>query len=84
MENAELRHAASQSLDLDHADLLAKIKLFAGIDRVTLAKLAAHLESLSVPSGTELFRQGDPADAVYLVARGSLGAFVSSSSTWTA
>ena len=78
MENADLRHAASQSLDLDHADLLAKIKLFAGIDRVTLAKLAAHLESLSVPSGTELFRQGDPADAVYLVARGSLGAFVSS------
>ena len=78
MENADLHHAASQSLDLDHADLLAKIKLFAGIDRVTLAKLAAHLESLSVPNGTELFRQGDPADAVYLVARGSLGAFVSS------
>jgi len=78
MENAELRHAASQSLDLDHANLLAKIKLFAGIDRVTLAKLAAHLESLSVPSGTDLFRQGDPGDAVYLVARGTLGAFVSS------
>ena len=78
MENADLRRAASQSLDLDHADLLAKVKLFAGIDRITLAKLAAHLESLYVPSGTELFRQGDPADAVYLVARGSLGAFVSS------
>ena len=78
MENADLRHAASQSLNLEHADLLAKVKLFAGVDRVTLAKLAAHLESLSVPSGTELFRQGDPGDAVYLVARGSLGAFVSS------
>jgi len=78
MENADLRHAASQSLNLEHADLLAKVKLFAGMDRVTLAKLAAHLESLSVPSGTELFRQGDPGDAVYLVARGSLGAFVSS------
>ena len=78
MENADLRHAASQSLNLEHADLLAKVKLFAGVDRVTLAKLAAHLESLSVTSGTELFRQGDPGDAVYLVARGSLGAFVSS------
>jgi anion transporter len=78
MENADLRHAASRSLDLEHADLLAKVKLFAGMDRVTLAKLAAHLESLSVPSGTDLFRQGDPGDAVYLVARGSLGAFVSS------
>jgi len=78
MENADLRHAASQSLDLEHADLLAKVKLFAGMDRVTLAKLAAHLESLSVTGGTELFRQGDPGDAVYLVARGSFGAFVSS------
>jgi anion transporter len=76
MEDADSRRGASQSLDLDHADLLAKIKLFAGIERVTLAKLAAHLESLSVARGAELFRQGDPGDAVYLVARGSLGAFV--------
>lgn len=76
MENADSRHAASHSLDLEHADLLAKVKLFAGLDRVTLAKLAARLESVSVSSGTELFRLGDPADAFYLVARGSLGAFV--------
>ena len=78
MENADLRRAAGQSLDLEHADLLAKVKLFAGVDRVALAKLAAHLESLSVPGGTDLFRQGDSGDAVYLVARGSFGAFVSS------
>jgi len=76
MENADLSHAAKQPLDLEHADLLAKVKLFAGVDRVTLAKLAARLESLSVPRGTDVFRQGDPGDAVYLVARGSLGAFV--------
>jgi anion transporter len=77
MENAD-SHRTSQSLDLEHAELLAKVKLFAGIDRVTLAKLAAHLESVSVPRGSDLFRQGDPGDSVYLVARGSLGAFVSS------
>jgi len=78
MENADSRRATSQSLDLEHADLLAKAKLFAGLDRVTLAKLAARLESVSVPGGAELFRLGDPADAFYLVARGSLGAFVPS------
>jgi anion transporter len=80
MESADSHRTSqsSQSLDLEHAELLAKVKLFAGIDRVTLAKLAAHLESVPVPRGTDLFRQGDPGDAVYLVARGSLGAFVSS------
>ena len=56
MENADSRRATSQSLDLEHADLLAKAKLFAGLDRVTLAKLAARLESVSVPGGAELFR----------------------------
>ena len=78
MENANSVQKASQSLDLEHADLLAKARLFAGLDRVTLAKLAARLESVSVPGGAEVFRQGDPADAFYLVARGSLGAFVPS------
>jgi anion transporter len=77
-ENADSHRATGQSLDLEHAELLAKVKLFAGIDRVTLAKLAAHLESVSVPGGADLFRQGDPGDAVYLVARGSLGAYVAS------
>lgn len=67
---------ARRPLDVEYADLLAKVKLFAGLDRVTLAKLAAHLESVTVPGGTELFRQGDPGDALYLVARGSFGAFV--------
>ena len=77
MENADPRRSASNALDLEHADLLAKVKLFAGLDRVTLAKLAAHLESVPVPGGTELFHQGDAADAFYLVARGAFGAFVS-------
>jgi len=76
MENADPGRSASHALDLEHADLLAKVKLFAGLDRVTLAKLAAHLESVPVPGGTELFHQGDPADAFYLVARGAFGAFV--------
>ena len=62
----------------EYAELLANVRLFAGLKRVTLAKLAAHLEAVAVPAGTELFREGDPGDAFYLVARGSLGAFMSS------
>ena len=62
----------------EYAELLANVRLFAGLKRVTLAKLAAHLESVAVPVGAELFREGDPGDAFYLVARGSLGAFMSS------
>ena len=38
-----MSHAAKHALDLEHADLLGQVKLFAGIDRVTLAKLAARL-----------------------------------------
>jgi anion transporter len=70
------RPAARRALDIEYADLLSKVHLFAGLDRVTLAKLAAHLESVAVPGGADLFRQGDAGDAFYLVARGSLGAFV--------
>lgn len=76
MDNPESRHVASQPLDVEHADLLAKVNLFSGLDRVTLAKLAARMESVSLASGKELFRLGDRADAFYLVARGSLGVFM--------
>jgi di/tricarboxylate transporter len=76
MENTDPSRSASRALDLEHADLLAQVKLFGGLGRVTLAKLAAHLESVPLPAGAELFRQGDAGDAFYLVARGTVGAFV--------
>lgn len=76
MGNPGDRPAARRALDIEYADLLAKVHLFAGLDRVTLAKLAAHLESIAVPGGADLFRQGDAGDAFYLVARGTFGAFV--------
>jgi CRP-like cAMP-binding protein len=59
-------------LGLEYADLLASVDLFAGLDRVTLAKLAAHLEPVLVDPGAAVFRQGDPGDAFYLVVRGLL------------
>ena len=60
----------------EYAELLASVELFAGLDRVTLAKLAAHLEPTPVADGAVVVRQGDAADAFYLVARGVLGVYV--------
>jgi CRP-like cAMP-binding protein/di/tricarboxylate transporter len=63
-------------LGLEYADTLARVDLFAGLDRVTLAKLAAHLEPMPVDSGAAVVRQGDPGDAFYLVVRGTFGIYV--------
>lgn len=66
----------AHALSVGHADLLSTVKLFAGLDRVARAKLAAQLESMSLAAGDELFRQGEPGDALYIVARGSFGAYL--------
>ncbi len=65
-----------QTLVDERAVLLSRVELFAGLDRVTLAKLAARLEPVSVADGDSLTRQGDPPDALYLISRGSFGIFV--------
>jgi CRP-like cAMP-binding protein len=74
------------SLPTDHlgyARLLGQVELFAGLDRVTLAKLAAHLEPLSFPPNTTILHQGEPGDAFYLVARGSVGVYSGNDSSET-
>ena len=58
----------------EYARLLRRIDLFGGLDRVVLAKLAAHLRPLAYPSSSIVFRQGDPGDAFYVVASGTVGA----------
>ena len=58
----------SQTDHLGYAHLLGQVDLFLGLERVTLAKLAAHLEPLFYPSGSIIFRQAEPGDAFYLVA----------------
>jgi CRP-like cAMP-binding protein len=61
----------------EHAELLGQVELFRGLDRVTLAKLAAHVVSLPVKAGEIVFSQGDPPDGLYLVSRGTVAIFVS-------
>jgi di/tricarboxylate transporter len=67
---APCRVRAADPPSSEHAALLATTALFAGLDRVTLARLAAHLEPIAVGAGDQLMRQGDPADGLYLVCRG--------------
>jgi CRP-like cAMP-binding protein len=76
-------HAAAEgprkvppSNHLDHARLLGHVDLFAGLERVTVAKLAAHLDPRSYKSREIIFRQAEPGDAFYLVASGSVGVYL--------
>ncbi|HEY1265969.1 MAG TPA: cyclic nucleotide-binding domain-containing protein, partial [Candidatus Binatia bacterium] len=68
---------AQDSSIAEHAALLARVDLFAGLHRLTLAKLAAHLVPVELAAGEELFRQGEPGDAFYLVSGGEIGVYVS-------
>ena len=51
---------------------LASTVLFAGLEAPALDALAAELEWVLVPGGGRVFSQGDPGDALYLVAGGRL------------
>ncbi len=58
------------------ARVLAGVPLFAGLDRVALAKLAAHFERVRFEPGETVFREGDPGDAFYVVLGGTFSDFV--------
>lgn len=64
--NRELRAVMSEGTaqtvrQQDHARLLRHVDLFADLDRVTLAKLAARLQPLSYAARSIVFRQGESA-----------------------
>lgn len=54
---------------------LQRAPLFAELDSSSMAAIERELSLLVLPGGAPLFRQGEPADAVYLVASGCLGVF---------
>jgi DASS family divalent anion:Na+ symporter len=57
-------------------DLLWRVDLIAGLDRVALARLVAHIEPQPIQAGAVVCEQGDPSEALYIVVRGRLGVFV--------
>lgn len=62
----------------EYIELLARVDLFAQLDDITLAKLAACVEPVAMKDGFAVCRQGDPADCLYIVTQGTFGVFVSS------
>ena len=64
-------------------ELLAEIPIFAPLPEPTLERLAAQLETVSVPAGTVVIRQGDAGDKFYVVAEGELEVTVDGATTAT-
>src|SRR5437660_830214 len=64
-----------EAASLETAELLSRVELFAGLDRVQLAQLAAHVDAIALADGAVLCHEGDEADALYIVAHGNLGVF---------
>ena len=54
---------------------LQRAPLFADLDTKSMAAIEHELSLHVLPGGAPLFRQGEPADAVYVVASGCLGVF---------
>jgi CRP-like cAMP-binding protein len=57
-------------------DLLWRVDLISGLDRVALARLVAHIEPQPIRAGAVVCEQGEPSEALYIVVRGRLGVFV--------
>jgi CRP-like cAMP-binding protein len=59
----------------ERADLLRGLDLLAHLDRVSLARLAASLETVPVTAQMAVCTAGDPGDALFIVSAGSFGVF---------
>ena len=66
------------ALNTSPAELLQRVDLFSGLNRMVLAQVAAHVDVLRLGDGEIVFTQGDPPDALYIVGQGHLGVFARS------
>ncbi|MFH1681674.1 MAG: cyclic nucleotide-binding domain-containing protein [Candidatus Eisenbacteria bacterium] len=53
-------------------ELLRYYSYFAGVDGESLKAVAAISEEVSIPAGQTLFKEGDPAKALYIVTNGQV------------
>jgi CRP-like cAMP-binding protein len=67
--------AAAEQVDRlrPRVELLERLDLFTGSVRSTVEMLAESAEEQLVPAGTTIIRQGDPADALWILVEGQLG-----------
>ena len=71
--------AARAALLAHRVDLMTSLDLFTGATRPTLEQLAQSAEEVDVRAGTVIIRQGEPADALWLLAEGTLAVMVDES-----
>jgi predicted acylesterase/phospholipase RssA/CRP-like cAMP-binding protein len=58
---------------MDRDGLLEALRTaFGELDDADLAKVASRVETVGVPGGSVLFREGDPGDSIYILLRGRL------------
>jgi DASS family divalent anion:Na+ symporter len=57
-------------------NFLTRVPLFAEVDRIALAQLAAHLDPIILEEGDTVCRQGEPGDCLYVLTAGRLGVHV--------
>ena len=62
--------------DEERSERLRTVDLVSRLDRVALARLAGHMVPLAFAAGDVVCREGDPADGLYIVVRGTLGVHV--------
>ncbi len=60
----------SACFEIEIDELLAKVPLFSEIAPEQYGVIAAHLRSTTVPRGTDIIRQGQIGDSMFLIARG--------------
>lgn len=60
----------SACFEIEIDELLAKVPLFAEISSDQYGVIASYLRSRTVPRGTDIIRQGQMGDSMYLIARG--------------
>lgn len=68
----EASQPAGPAGHLDETAYLRDAELFQGLDPATLAAIAQAARRRAVRAGGYLFRQGDPADRLYVLTRGSV------------
>jgi len=66
------------ALNTSPAELLQRVELFSGLNRMVLAQVAAHVDVLRLADSEVVFAQGDPPGALYIVGEGHLGVFARS------
>ena len=60
----------SACFEIEIDELLAKVPLFSEVDPQQYDVIAKHLRSRAVPRGTDIIRQGQIGDSMFLIARG--------------